>query len=169
MLLSDTLYCPTIGINLISVSQLFPKCGVNITFYQEYAKIHTPSRAFIAAQYGRLYLLNIWSASKPLGLRVYPSYDMQDYRMLLWHEQIGHQRKKNLQRLVTISTGMEGWPDFYLCESYIYGKIKKSPYKTLFKKGEYLMEYINTNIAGLLPATGYNGSHYWVTSFNNYI
>ena len=86
MLLSDTLYCPTIGVNLISVSQLLLKRGVNITFHPEYAKIYSPGRTFIATQHGRQYLLNMWSAIKQLGSHIYPSYSMQDQGISLWHE-----------------------------------------------------------------------------------
>lgn len=168
MLLSDTLYCPTIGVNLISVSQLLPERDVNITFHREHAKIHAPGRTFIAAQHGGLYLLNMWSASKPLGSHAYPSYGMQDHGMSLWHERMGHLGEQNLQRLATMSTGMERRPDFCLCKPCVYGRMRESPHKTPSKRGEYPMEYIHTDIAGPLPVTGYDGSRYWVTFLDDY-
>lgn len=61
MLLSDTLFCPTANINLISVSQLMPKRGVNITFHATSAKIKTPGRTFLANMHRGLYILNLWS------------------------------------------------------------------------------------------------------------
>ena len=94
--LSDTLYCPTIGVNLISVSPLLPKRGVNVTFYQDHAKIHAPGQTFIAAQNGGLYLLNMWFSSTPSSTHAYPSYCMQDHGMTLWHERLGHLGEQNL-------------------------------------------------------------------------
>lgn len=41
------LYCLTIGVNLIFVSQLFLKYSINVTFYQDYAKIHALGWTFI--------------------------------------------------------------------------------------------------------------------------
>ena len=39
MLLAGTFFCPDAGINLISVSQLMPKRGVNVSFHPTFAKI----------------------------------------------------------------------------------------------------------------------------------
>lgn len=146
MLLSDTLYCPTIGVNLISVSQLLPKRGV-----KDHAKIHAPGRTFIAAQHGGLYLFNMWLPSTPSSTHAYPSYGMQDHGMSLWHDRMGHLGEQNLQRLATMSTGMERRLDFCLCEPCVYGRMKETPHKIPAKRGDYPMEYIHIDIAGPLP------------------
>ncbi len=39
ILLADTLFCPDAGINLISVSQLMPKRGVNVSFHPTFVQI----------------------------------------------------------------------------------------------------------------------------------
>ena len=158
MLLSDTLYCSTIGVNLISVSQLLPKRSVNVTFHRDHAKIYAPDRTFIAAQHGGLYLLIMWFSSTPSSTHAYPSYGMQDHGMSLWHERLGHLGEQNLQRLATMSTGMERRPDFCLCEPCVYGRMKETPHKSPAKRGDYPIEYIHTDIAGPLLVAGYNGS-----------
>lgn len=53
------LYCLTMNVNLILVFQILLKYEINITFYQNYAKIHIQGQTFIVAQYGNLYLLNL--------------------------------------------------------------------------------------------------------------
>lgn len=60
MLLSNALYCPTAGVNLISASQLLPKRGVDIAFFHDHAKIRTSGRTFTAAQRNGLYLLDMY-------------------------------------------------------------------------------------------------------------
>ncbi len=134
MLLLDTLYCPIIGVNLISVSQLLPKSGVNVTFHQNHAKIHAPGQTFIAAQHCGLYLLNMWFSSTPSSTHAYPSYGMQDHGMSLWHERLGHLGEQNFQRLATMSTGMEHRPDFGLCEPCVHGRMKETPHKVQLKE-----------------------------------
>ncbi len=163
MFLSDTLYCPTIDVNLISVSQLLSKCAVNITLHHDHAKIHSQGWTFIAAHHSGLYLMNMWFFSTPSSRHAYPSYGMQNHGMSLYHERLSHLGEQNLQHLATISTRVERRPDFCLCKPYVYCKMKETPHKSPAKRGEYPIEYIHTDIAAPLPVAGYDGSHYWIT------
>lgn len=83
MLYSNMLYCLTLGINLISVSQLFSKRSINVIFHQDHAKIHTLGQTFIVAQYSGLYLLNIWFSLTQLSIHAYLSYGIQNHEMSL--------------------------------------------------------------------------------------
>lgn len=55
---------------------------------------------------------------------------------------------------------MNYWPDIGLCKSCVYKKMKKSSYKTLFKKGKYFIKYKYTYITKLLPISKYKKSYY---------
>src|SRR5438045_4840962 len=58
MLLTNTLYCPTIGVNLISVSQLL-QVGAKVNFQSSKAIITHGQRAFTATQHSGLFLLDL--------------------------------------------------------------------------------------------------------------
>lgn len=62
---------------------------------------------------------------------------------------------------------MERCPDFCLCKSYVYNRMKKTSHKILAKRNDEPMEYIHTDIARPLPVAGYDGFHYWVIFFDD--
>ena len=82
---------------------------------------------------------------------------------------MGHLGEQNLQRLKTLSTGMDPPPDDCVCVPCVQGRMKEKPHKRKFKPGTYPLEFIHTNIASPFPVTGYNQSRYWVTFLDDYI
>ncbi len=162
MLLADTLFCPDAGINLISVSQLMPKRGVNVSFHPTFAKIQTPGHTFLANIYRGLYLLNLWS-NQPHKNTTHVSYSIEDPTLQLCHERIDHLGEQNVKRLQGMSTCMTKLINAHPCTDCILGRIKEKPHNKSSPFGEYPLEYIHTDIAGPFPVVGYNGCRYWVT------
>lgn len=162
MLLSDTLFYSDAGINLISISQLMPKRGVNITFHPTVARIQTPGRTFLANMHRGLYLLNLGS-NQPGDNTAHASYSITDPSLQLWHERMGHLGKQNVKRLQEMSTGMTKPNNAHPCKECILGRMKEKPLHKSSPRGEYLLEYIHTDIAGPFPVAGYNECRYWVT------
>lgn len=64
-------------------------------------------------------------------------------------------------------TKLESFLNFCFCKLCLYEKIKKTYYKSLAKKGEYPMDYIYTDITGILSETGYKRFCYCVIFSNN--
>ena len=162
MLLSDTLFCPTASINLISVSQLMPKRGVNITFHATSAKIQTPGRTFLANMHRGLYILNLWS-NQHRDKTAHASYSITDPTLHLWHKRMGHLGEQNVKRLQDMSTGMTRPVKATPCTECLLGRMKEKSHNTPSRRGEYPLEYIHIDIAGPFPIAGYNGCQYWVT------
>ena len=162
MLLSDTLFCPDAGINLISVSQLMSKSGVNITFHPTVARIQTPERTFLANIHRGLYLLNLWS-NQPRDNIAHASYGIMDPTLRLWHERMGHLGEQNVKRLQEMLTGMVRSNNAHSCTDCILWRLKEKPHNKPSPRGEYPLEYIHIDIAGPFLVVGYNRCRYWVT------
>ena len=139
MLLSDTFFCPDAGINLISVSQLMPKRGVNITFYPTVARIQTPGRTFLANVHRGLYLLNLWS-NQPCDNTTHASYSIMDPTLQLWHERMGHLGEQNVKRLQEMLTSMARSNNAHPCTDCILGRMKEKTYNKPSPRGEYPLE-----------------------------
>ena len=166
MLLSDIFFCFDAKIKLIFVSQLMLKRGVDIIFHPTVARIQTPGRTFLANIHYGLYLLNFWS-NEPCNNTAHASYSIIDPTFQLWRKKMGYLGKQNVKRLQKMSTGMARSNNAHLCTDYILGRMKEKPHNKPLLRGEYPLEYIHTNIAGLFPVVGYNKYWYWVTFLDN--
>ena len=162
MLLADNLFCPDARINLISVLQLMPKRGVNVSFNPTFAKIQTPGRTFLANIHRGLYLLNLWS-NQPHKNTAHISYSIKEPTLQLLHQRMGKLGEQNVKRLQEMSTGMTKLINAHSCTDCILGRMKEKPNNKSSPYGEYSLEYIHTDIADPFPVVEYNGCRYGVT------
>ncbi len=159
ILLSDTLFWPGAGINLMSVSQLMLKRGVNSTFHPTIARIQTPECTFLANIYCGLYLLDFWYNQLRNNTK-HASYSIMNPTLQLWNERIGHFEEQNVKRLQEMLTGMIKPNNNHSCKDCILGRMKEKPYNKPSPCGEYSLKYIHTNITDPFPVVGYNRCQY---------
>lgn len=139
-----------------------PKRSVNITFHPTAAKIQTPGRTFLANIHLGLYILNLW-ANQPRDNAANVSSAITGPTLHPWHKRMGHLGEQNVKRLQQMSTGMTKPTNITPCTECILGRMIEKPHITPSQRGEYLLEFIHTDIAGPFPVKGYNGCQYWVT------
>ncbi len=76
---------------------------------------------------------------------------------------MGHLGEQNVKCLQEMSTGMTKLINAHPCTDCILGRMKEKQHNKSSPRGEYPLEYINTDIAGPFPVVGYKGCRYWVT------
>lgn len=159
MLLSNALWCPDVGVSLISVSQLLRK---------DVAQILCSGKVFIATQRGGLFFLDIWTQSAIPG-HTLASYGVVGPTLQVWHERLAHLGGENLKLSCNMSTGIgSATSAICLCKPCVMGRMKEVPHTSSSKGGTYPMEFVHTDVAGRFPVPGFDGPRYWVTFPDDY-
>ncbi|KAI3524446.1 hypothetical protein L1887_03101 [Cichorium endivia] len=82
----------------------------------------------------------------------------------LWHCRLGHINKKRIAQLqkdgVLESFDLKSDD---VCESCLFGKMTKSPFKRSFERGEGLLDIIHTDVCSPLRTTTKDGTRFYVT------
>jgi hypothetical protein len=168
LVLTDVIYCPDIGVNLISTSQLFDK-GARVVLERHGCEIKPPGSApFTASRRGGLLLLDLWNQTTPSS-QALAAYGISiksvlaDPDLLLWHERMGHLGEQNLRKLSKMTTGMDKTPEgSCTCEPCVQGRMKEKPHKGKIEPGEHPLDLLHMDVFGPLEVMGFDGSSYWV-------
>ena len=166
--LTNALYCPDIQCNLVSASQLMDlKCS--FTLNHRNCSMNGPDETLVAQFFRQSGLLffHTWH-DQQFGLVAYSTSSNPARR--LWHKRLGHLSKTNLEKLATISPGIDlnhdpdSGPESCACTACIRGRMKDvSHWRTLFDKDTKPFEVIFSDIKGPMTHSGYEGSKYFVT------
>ena len=163
--LSNVLFCPNLGTNLISVSKLI-QAGANINFMRERATVSDGRTTFSATEVNGLWALDLWrQEGPPLALA---AYSIENPRWRLWHNRFGHLGEQNLEKTAKCVVGMRPLPYKCLCKPCVQGRMKGGAHVKPAKPGTAPLEFIHTDIAGPMPVTGIGGKRYWVTFLDDY-
>ncbi|KAI3699760.1 hypothetical protein L2E82_44271 [Cichorium intybus] len=82
----------------------------------------------------------------------------------LWHCRLGHINKKRIAQLQkdgVLESFDLGSDD--VCESCLFGKMTKSPFKGTFERGEGLLDIIHTDVCGPFRTTTKDDTRFYVT------
>ena len=95
MLLPDVLFCPDMGVNLISITQLL-QAGAKASFELDKARIIHGGKTYTATQRAGLFILDLWSHHHhhPPSSAALVSYSIANPYMWIWHERTAHLGKK---------------------------------------------------------------------------
>ena len=169
MVLSNVLWCPTAGVNLISASQLYDK-NATLNWSKAGLDIVTPDRrtTFHATQRNGLWALDLWrdqfSPLKPL--LAFKAYSLTDKRLMPWHERMGHIGEQNLRKLANMPTEMNlNEAPSCTCEPCVQGRMKENPHKRGNSSILAIkpLECLHMDLCGPFPVTGWNGCRYWLS------
>jgi Reverse transcriptase (RNA-dependent DNA polymerase)/GAG-pre-integrase domain len=155
--ITDVLYCPGSGVNLLSLSQLLDK-GVDIKWSKTKCTIKYQGLRIEAKRVGGLFFL----APAMKSSLALVSYGLTDTSLAYWHERTAHLGEQNLKKLFTMSTGMKEVHECLSCEPCILGRMHEKPHSHQIERATYRNECTHTDIAGPFQCTGYDGSAYWI-------
>ena len=82
----------------------------------------------------------------------------------LWHCRLGHVSRKRIQKLhddgLLDSSGLE---PFDICESFLLGKLTKTPFAKSCERASDLLELVHGDVCGPMSTTARGGYEYFVT------
>ena len=82
----------------------------------------------------------------------------------LWHSRLGHVNKNRIDRLIKECVlKIDDCESLPTCESYLLGKITKSPFKEKGKRANDVLGLIHTNVCGPMNISAKGGYYYFIT------
>jgi transposase InsO family protein len=165
LLLHDTLYCPSLTENLISVSKLTDG-GLSISFDSVGWRATDPTGVvqLEGGRQGNLYVINESTAIKAKSAVNEDNPAMS--HVLSWHERLGHLSLSSMKLLPDLSISPSIKQLF--CPHCEIGKASKSPFpQGVGTRAGRVGELIHTDVCGPLPATN-SGYRYFVTFIDDY-
>jgi len=172
LVLSDTLYVPSLQQNLISVSSLVNK-SYSITFGTEVVIKRNGTFICSGKVINGLYLLtptmyeihDTEINNRPSLKRKSPSSNPTK----LWHLRLGHINLNRIDRLVKDgilpSLVVEPMP---VCESCLEGKMTKRPFSSKGNRAKDLLELVHTDVCGPINVRARGGYEYFITFTDDY-
>lgn len=163
--IKDAVYCPEIGVNLLSVSYLISK-GAEVLFRSDGAYASLGNEIIMrGTQYNGLYLVDqphittAALAAADLYSVALPAYSISDPALTYWHERLGHVSESTLRKLVKNGSIKPVKPSC-VCEHCVRTKMKETPHLSKLKRGTYKMESLHADIAGIPQHApkGYDGT-----------
>ena len=154
LLLSDTLFHPGSGCNLISPAQLSRK-GIQPQFSGTGIRLPTAAGLISADERFGLYLIRLWQPIAAL-----PAYAIQDDWLRAWHARFGHPGEQTLKDTASLVTGMRPLPHSSMCISCVRARQKETPHNHPSRRGEYPLEFLHTDLSGRL-FQGHGGAQYY--------
>ena len=163
----DVQYSPQAGVNLISFNNLWPfidkmeKLPNGLAFTQG-------RQSFSATIAEDLMTLDMWK-DPPCDFQG-TAYSINDPKLRLWHERMGHLSETGLRRLQHIATGMDDAQEDgrCMCEPCVMGRMTERPHTGTIAQGRHPLDLISTDVAGPIKVTGHDQSRYWVTCLDDF-
>lgn len=163
--IQDAIYCPGLGANLISVTQLTKK-GAEFLFRWNTAYGARGEHIFLTAiESAGLYVVDQPGSTVNIaGLNMaLHSYSITDPDLLIWHERLGHLSEQNIRKLMTMSKGIKPLGQQHLCDDCVEGRHREKPHRGKLKKGTYNLESLHLDEAGMPQGTvGHDKSTGWL-------
>lgn len=159
--ISNVLYIPRLGVNLLSATQLL---DLNVTFSlrKTGCSFQAKGVTFTATRTHGLFALDVWKPSVALNAYSVPNVPIKQY----WHARMGHLGQQNVDKLPSIVTGVDFSHEIAVectCESCVMGRHKTTPHKHRVEPGKYPMDLIHSDIVGPITPIGFNGAKYFIT------
>ncbi|KAI0994036.1 hypothetical protein K3495_g14147 [Podosphaera aphanis] len=164
--LTDVLFIPTAGVNLLAVASIQDKGGDVVFRRNGSTQIICPKLTFTASRYRKLFVLDQPQKTPPTITLA--AYSLSEPWLNIWHRRLGHLGEQGIKDLIKISTGIHEIKDSHICESCVLGRMKEWPHKHRITPGSYPLELIHTAICGPFDEMGWNGTRYWVTFIDDY-
>lgn len=165
--ITNVQYSPQAGVNLLSLNNLWPfidkieKLPNGLAFTQG-------RQSFSATIAEDLMTLDMWK--DPQGDFQGAAYSINDPKLRLWHERMGHLSETGLRRLQHIATGMDDAQEDgrCMCEPCVMGRMTERPHTGTIAPGRHPLDLIHTDVAGPIKVTGHDQSRYWVTCLDDF-
>ena len=159
--LSDVLYVPDIGRNLLSVSAITDR-GLKVHFDQQSAVILDKKDNIVGrgSRQDNLYVLSAFSAQVHKGTSK------------LWHERFGHisfavLKEMQKQGLVANLPALEEMPD--VCNACMMGKQHQLPFPQESKNRAMApLQLVHADLCGKMPTQALGGSFYFLLFVDDY-
>ena len=165
LVLRDTLYCPSLTENLISVSKLADE-GLKVEFDSHgwQATDHNGIAKIAGDRQRNLYILTDHQAIKDMAAVATTDQDMA--HALSWHERLGHLSITSMHSLSAL--GINPSIKQIFCRHCEIGKLSRAPFpKGTASRASRIGELIHTDVCGPLQASN-SGYRYFVTFIDDY-
>ncbi|KAK5996264.1 Retrovirus-related Pol polyprotein from transposon TNT 1-94 [Cladobotryum mycophilum] len=152
--LSQALYVPNAGFNLISVSAL-DAMGCTVMVQGGRAIVTKGHHVLLTAvKHSGIYIVD----EEKLSLA---AFRIADPKLKLWHDRLGHLSENGIKQLMKIATGIRPTLPGDVCEPCAAGKQKQQPHLGSVSKGTCPLESLHADISGPFHVTAADGSRYW--------
>lgn len=160
--LTDVLYAPGLGVNLISITQLLDR-NASMTITADTWTIQRGEAKLTGRRFGNLFILQ----TNTLPTQALVSYAVTP-EMRLWHNRMGHLGEQNTIRLKEMVTGMNTAQEYCTCEACVRGRMRELPHRGELRQAEYVGDVIHVDICGPFHITSHKKDRYWITLVDGY-
>lgn len=165
--LEKTLFVPELAQNLISVSAITDKQG-SVLFTGNKVEIYKNKELVIeGVKENGLYYIDI-NKNKNDEISLLTK---EKGTALEWHRRLGHPSREILKTLTKVANGIKIDGNDKIeetCEICIKAKQTKLPHNTIRKRGERILEIINTDVCGPFETETHDGKRYFVTMIDDH-
>ncbi|KAG8177910.1 hypothetical protein JTE90_020190 [Oedothorax gibbosus] len=170
---SETLYCPGLRNNLLSISKICDK-GFTVTFTRDGASIaHPTGQTLEGERRGNLYTLKgLDTPSSALASDFLDTKRKAD--IIRWHERLGHLNFKYLENAIKNNNilgidvnGQIKCPD-YLCETCVKGKLTAAPFPHKTERSTIKCYKIHSDVVGPFDVESLGKNVYFITFVDDY-
>ena len=168
--LTDVLYVPAIGTNLLSVSKLTDKgCEVQFSKNGQATILNQKDRS-IATAYRKNGMYQVRVSTCFLARKSTPKVQERrpkPFPIELWHQRLGHLNFSDIRKLTGIATGIRICPeinnqDRRFCVSCLEGKMDCQYNKQASLRASKKLELIHSDLCGPFPTNSVSGSRYFI-------
>ena len=158
---------PALSRNIISISCLDKK-GFSFIIKNKCCPIYLSEMFYCIAQLTNgLYVLDLESPVYNINTKWLKSNDSN--QTYLWHCRLGHMNEKRISKLH--KDGLLDSFDFEsyeLCESYLLGKMTKTPFTSQSERVNELLGLIHSDVCGPFNITARGGYQYFITFIDDF-
>jgi hypothetical protein len=166
-ILSDVLYVPELGVNLISLA-LIAKRGITLNFTKDTITMYKPSKEVLARG---LYKENVVSFKVTSSQNISSKEDVilaTETSYNPWHSRLGHIGTKALESLPNNVKGLgtdfsKHINTFDKCETCIKSKGTRKVNREVSPKPDWFLEKVTIDIGGPIKPTSNRGFRYYIT------
>ena len=161
ILLSECHFCPSFLLNVISVGQLAIE-GYDFSIKKDILNIIVNDLSMMCGQLSsKIYILS-WSVNVLCTPSKRPRLDNVD-DSYLWHCRLGHINKNRISRLVKEGILNDiGCESIKTYESYLLGKMIKSPFIEKGKRAKEILGLIHIDVCGPMNIAAMEGFSYFI-------
>lgn len=167
--LSNTLYVPNLGKNLLSLSAIDKK-GCNVLFANGKFTVKGQhcEDLFEGQVVNGLYQINV----EPYFIQANITEKNNNNCVMLWHRRLGHLNIESIKKLVKVGKLPEldssNEKEIANCESCLFGKQTRKPFESSTTKSVKCGDLIHSDIAGPMSVESLGGNKYYQTFIDDY-
>ena len=163
--LCDVRHVPDLRKNLISLGTL----DCNGFSYKSTSRVMKVSKCVMTVMKGQKLVGNIYKLLGTTIIRGVATIESESDNTVLWHMRLGHMGEHGMMKLHkrNLLKGIKTCKlDF--CKYCVFGKQNKVQFKTTTHKIEEVLDYVHTNVWGLVRVASLGGSMYFVSFIDDY-